>query len=181
MSYKEQNEILQRIREVEKTINFNLATTTNSISEQVKELKSNLNLLNSKIQSLEINYNEYKLKVDKIDDFISFKNKTIDQITNHEIKINTLQNDFGNLRTKYDKMLIDNLTVPGFIGEFCKYKTISEYLNFNIKELNSLIIFKNDSINDLKCFNNKIDKLIKQFTNSLDMYSDRQNNVLNDF
>ena len=61
MSYKEQNEILQRIREVEKTINFNLATTTNSISEQVKELKINLNLLNSKIQSLEINYNEYKL------------------------------------------------------------------------------------------------------------------------
>ena len=32
-------------------------------------------------------------------------------------------------------MLIDNLTVPGFIGEFCKNKTISEYVNFNIKEL----------------------------------------------
>ena len=65
MSYKEQNEILQRIREVEKTINFNLTTTTNSISEQVRELKSNFDLLNSKIESLEINYNEYKLKVDK--------------------------------------------------------------------------------------------------------------------
>ena len=65
MSYKEQNEILQRIREVEKTINFNLTTTTNSISEQVRELKSNFDLLNSKIESLEINYNEYKLKVNK--------------------------------------------------------------------------------------------------------------------
>ena len=181
MSYKEQNEILQRIREVEKTINFNLTTITHSISQNVKELKTNFDILNSKIESLEINYNEYKLKVDKIDEFIVFKNKSIDQLTNHEIKINTLQNDFGNLRTKYDKLLNDNLTVPGYIGEFCRYKTIGEYLDFNIKELNSLNIFKNESINDLKNFNNKIDKLIKQFTNSLDMYSDRQINALNDF
>ena len=87
MSYKEQNEILQRIREVEKTINFNLTTTTNSISEQVRELKSNFDLLNSKIESLEINYNEYKLKVDKIDEFISFKNKSIVQIKINDLKI----------------------------------------------------------------------------------------------
>ena len=87
MSYKEQNEILQRIREVEKTINFNLTTTTNSISEQVKEFKSNFDLLNSKIESLEINYNEYKLKVDKIDEFISFKNKSIDKIKINYLKI----------------------------------------------------------------------------------------------
>ncbi len=87
MSYKEQNEILQRIREVEKTINFNFTTTTNSISEQVKEFKSNFDLLNSKIESLEINYNEYKLKVDKIDEFISFKNKSIVQIKINDLKI----------------------------------------------------------------------------------------------
>ena len=57
MSYKEQNEILQRIREVEKTINFNLTTITHSISQNVKELKTNFDILNSKIESLEINYN----------------------------------------------------------------------------------------------------------------------------
>ena len=181
MSYKEQNEVLQRIREIEKTLNYNLTSSTNSINGKVGELELKYETIKSKVESLDSFYNEYKIKADKIDEFLSFKNKSSDQITSHEIKINSLQNEFGVIRTKYDKMISDNLTVPGFIGEFCKYKNIREYIDNNIKEMNSLINFKNQGSLELKNNNNKIETLIKQFTGTLDKFSDRQNIILNNF
>ena len=180
MSYKEENEILERIREVEKTFNYQIASTTNPINGKINEITTKLDLLTAKIETLDTFFNEYKIKADKIDEFIQFKNKTLDQITSHELRINTMSNDITNMRIKYDKLFLDNLTVPGFIGEFCKFKTIRDYLDNNIKEMNALNSFRNDCLVELKSYNRKIENLVKQFTNSLDNFGDRQNTILSD-
>lgn len=91
-----------------------------------------------------------------------------------------MSNDITNMRIKYDKLFLDNLTVPGFIGEFCKFKTIRDYLDNNIKEMNALNSFRNDCLVELKSYNRKIENLVKQFTNSLDNFGDRQNTILSD-
>ena len=180
MSYKEENEILERIREVEKTFNYQIASTTSPINGKINEITTKLDLLTAKIETLDTFFNEYKIKADKIDEFIQFKNKTLDQITSHELRINTMSNDITNMRIKYDKLFLDNLTVPGFIGEFCKFKTIRDYLDNNIKEMNALNSFRNDCLVELKSYNRKIENLVKQFTGSLDNFGDRQNNILKD-
>ena len=180
MSYKEENEMLERIREVEKTFNFQISTIIKPVNEQLNEMTTKLDLLTSKIETLDTYFNEYKIKVDKVDEFLQFKNKTLDQITSHELRINTMSNDISNMRIKYDKLFLDNLTVPGFIGEFCKFKTIRDYLDNNIKEMNVLNSFRNDSLLEFKSYNRKIENLVKQFTGSLDNFGDRQNNILKD-
>ena len=180
MSYKEENEILERIKEVEKTLNFQIANVTTPINDTINQMTTKLDLLTSKLENLDTYFNEYKIKVDKIDEFIQFKNKTLDQITSHELRINTILNDVSNMRLKYDKLFLDNLTVPGFIGEFCKFKTIRDYLDNNIKEMDSLNSFKNDTLLELKSYNRKIENLVKQFTGSLDSFGDRQNNILSE-
>ena len=73
MSYKEQNEVLQRIREIEKTLNYNLTSSTNSINGKVGELELKYETIKSKVEALDSYYNEYKIKADKIDEFLSFK------------------------------------------------------------------------------------------------------------
>ena len=180
MSYKEENEILERIKEVEKTLNFQIANVTTPINDTINQMTTKLDLLTSKLENLDTNFNEYKIKVDKIDEFIQFKNKTLDQITSHELRINSILNDVSNMRLKYDKLFLDNLTVPGFIGEFCKFKTIRDYLDNNIKEMDALNSFKNDTLLELKSYNRKIENLVKQFTGSLDSFGDRQNNILSE-
>ena len=180
MSYKEENEMLERIKEVEKTLNFQIANVTTPINDTINQMTTKLDLLTSKLENLDTYFNEYKIKVDKIDEFIQFKNKTLDQITSHELRINTILNDVSNMRLKYDKLFLDNLTVPGFIGEFCKFKTIRDYLDNNIKEMDSLNSFKNDTLLELKSYNRKIENLVKQFTGSLDSFGDRQNNILSE-
>ena len=172
--------MLERIREVEKTFNFQISTIIKPVNEQLNEMTTKLDLLTSKIETLDTYFNEYKIKVDKVDEFLQFKNKTLDQITSHELRINTMSNDISNMRIKYDKLFLDNLTVPGFIGEFCKFKTIRDYLDNNIKEMNVLNSFRNDSLLEFKSYNRKIENLVKQFTGSLDNFGDRQNNILKD-
>ncbi len=179
MSFKIENEILQRIKEVEKTLNFKFEESLLSINNKIKDLLGKFDSVNQKVEILDNNYNEFKVKTDKIDEIIVFKNKSIDQLNTHELRINQLITDAASMRTKYDKMFIDNFTVPGFVGEFCKFKTIRDYIENNIKEMVVLNSYKDQSIIDLKSYGTKIENLIQQFTGSLDKFSDRQKEILN--
>ncbi len=179
MSFKIENEILQRIKEVEKTLNFKFEESLLSINNKIKDLLGKFDSVNQKVEILDNNYNEFKVKTDKIDEIIVFKNKSIDQLNTHDLRINQLITDAASMRTKYDKMFIDNFTVPGFVGEFCKFKTIRDYIENNIKEMVVLNSYKDQSIIDLKSYGTKIENLIQQFTGSLDKFSDRQKEILN--
>ncbi len=179
MSFKVENELLGRIKEVEKTLNFNFEKSLLAVNNKIKELITKVDSMSEKVETLDNNFNEIKVKGDKIDEFIVFKNKSLDQLTSHEIRINQLIADTSFMKTKYDKMFIDNFTVPGFVGEFCKYKTIRDYIESNIKEMSLINSFKEQSVVDIKNYGSKIENLIKQFTGSLDNFSDRQKETLN--
>ena len=179
MSFKVENELLGRIKEVEKTLNFNFEKSLLAVNNKIKELTTKVDSMSEKVETLDNNFNEIKVKGDKIDEFIVFKNKSLDQLTSHEIRINQLIADTSFMKTKYDKMFIDNFTVPGFVGEFCKYKTIRDYIESNIKEMSLINSFKEQSLVDIKNYGSKIENLIKQFTGSLDNFSDRQKETLN--
>ena len=179
MSFKVENELLGRIKEVEKTLNFNFEKSLLAVNNKIKELITKVDSMSEKVETLDNNFNEIKVKGDKIDEFIVFKNKSLDQLTSHEIRINQLIADTSFMKTKYDKMFIDNFTVPGFVGEFCKYKTIRDYIESNIKEMSLINSFKEQSLVDIKNYGSKIENLIKQFTGSLDNFSDRQKETLN--
>ena len=179
MSFKVENELLGRIKEVEKTLNFNFEKSLLAVNNKIKELITKVDSMSEKVETLDNNFNEIKVKGDKIDEFIVFKNKSLDQLTSHEIRINQLIADTSFMKTKYDKMFIDNFTVPGFVGEFCKYKTIRDYIENNIKEMSLINLFKEQSLVDIKNYGSKIENLIKQFTGSLDNFSDRQKETLN--
>ena len=179
MSFKVENELLGRIKEVEKTLNFNFEKSLLAVNNKIKELTTKVDSMSEKVETLDKNFNEIKVKGDKIDEFIVFKNKSLDQLTSHEIRINQLIADTSFMKTKYDKMFIDNFTVPGFVGEFCKYKTIRDYIESNIKEMSLINSFKEQSLVDIKNYGSKIENLIKQFTGSLDNFSDRQKETLN--
>ena len=62
----------------------------------------------------------------------AFKNKVNDMLLTHEIRINNNIKDIANFSSKYDKIISENFLVPGFVGPSCQYKTLSEYIIFNI-------------------------------------------------
>ena len=98
-------------------------------------MKTSLNELNIKftdIESINKNLTEslatINVKLDNFKELESFKKKAESQLITHEIRINNTMKDLNDAKFKYDKIYIDNLSVPGFIGGKSQYKTMGEYI-----------------------------------------------------
>ena len=122
--------------------------------------------MSSEYKHLTSNTSEYKFKLDKVEQFSSFQNKANDLLTTHDIRINSMMSELSSAKIKYDKIFIDNLTVPGYIGEYSQYKTLREYLSVNISQVSSLVTYKDKMDLDLKQYKDKLESLIFQFTQS---------------
>ncbi len=117
-------EVLQDIREIEKQLQeqinkkfFQLEKKNNSLIENFNKIKDNNEYI---LESITLQ----KLKLEKFSDYETFKNKIESMTTAHEIRINSVINEVFNFKIKYDKIIKDNLTVPGFVGQSCQYKKV---------------------------------------------------------
>ena len=171
---EEENSQLSLVNNLERKITLKIEKLEYSLSKKIEELTTQLETTNTKFDHAISKQNENKLKMEKIESLLAFQNKANDMLTTHEIRINNAIKDLENAKYKYDKIFIDNLTVPGYIGEFCTFKTMRDYIDNNIKEMSSLNQFKNKSDMDLKEYKTKLESLIKQFTQSLNQFSSQQ-------
>ena len=92
----------------------------------------------------------------------SFKKKAESQLITHQIRINNIISDLKESKYKYDKIFIDNLSVPGFIGPQTQYKTIGEYLYNNIQNISSLNTIKEQMSKDIKEVKIRIENINKE-------------------
>ena len=134
-------ELLKEIRISENKI----LDTIKKQTQEINHLKNDRilkfeSIANKNKEILESIVNQ-KMKFEKIDEFEMFKTKINDMIITHDIRINNSINEISQMKTKYDKIFTDNLTIPGYVGPSCKYKSISEYIYANISEISKL---KND-------------------------------------
>jgi len=84
--------------------------------------------MTSKTITVEVKTNSKEIKVEKITDLVKFKDEAEDYIFNIKEKIMTINSDLEIACTKYDKIFIENLEVPGIIGEYNKYKNLRDYI-----------------------------------------------------
>ena len=89
------------------------------------------------------------------------------------------------MKTKYDKIVLDNLLLSGVIGPSCSYKNLSSFLKNHISDFKKLKA-ENDMIkNETKDFRIKLEGASKNITNLIDSGILRCNNYtdsrINDF
>jgi len=163
LNFKDQ--VLKDIRQFEERVSKTVDSKLRDLNLNFKRSQEQLNNLtekNGKIFNSIINTN---MQIDKISMLEQFKNKVDSILITHEIRINNSLNDINALRTKYDKALLDNLLVPGFIGPSCQFKNLGEYINYNISEVSKVKSEKEmikSSFKDLKI---KTDTSIKTILN----------------
>jgi len=90
-------------------------------------------------------------------------NKTNDQIITHEIRINNLSQDFIKSVQKYDKIYLDNLELPGYIGKFAKFKNCQSFFDFLIREIDKINLYKEKNNLDIKNNKDRLENTIKSF------------------
>ena len=176
---KFQDEILSFLKNRDNYF-FNLITTYKDqikLSEKKYENLANLIKLNyEEILSSQASLNN---RLDKFNSYESFVAKTNDNITSHEIRINNLREDYTKTVQKYDKIYLDNLELPGFIGRCAKYKNCQLFFEDVIKEINKFNSYKEKNNLDLKAYKEKLEYNIKTFRNLLNNNNDTQIKYIN--
>ena len=179
------DEIYQKLRELEKKINDE--TTT-----QKDELNSFYNKTDEKIAHILTNNREIiesvvseKINYEKIHALENFKNKADGILISHEIRINNNNKDINNMKAKYDRVIVDNLSVPGYVGSTCQYKNIGEYIVSTINEFSRFKYEKDFLKQETKELKTKMDNMFKQIIslvdNSVERCKEYTNNEITEY
>ena len=174
------DDILQFFAERDKYI----VNLINTYQEKITKTENNYKDLTCRISNnySDILSSQAKInnRLDKLNSYDSFVNKTNDQLISHEIRINNMREDHTKSVQKYDKIYLDNLELPGYIGKFAKYKNCQLFFDDVIKQLSNLNTYKEKNILDLKSYKDKLENIIKTFNTLVDNNNKSQIKYIND-
>ena len=158
----------------------------NKIKSYQSQIESTENKYENLTNKITLNYQEIlssqaslNNRIDKMNSYEPLVLKANDNLTSHEIRINNLREDFTKFTQKYDKIYLDNLELPGFIGRCAKYKNCQLFFADVIKEINKFNNYKEKNTIDLKAYKEKLEQYIKTFRTLMDNNNKSQMNHIN--
>ena len=177
MSKKEmylfKDEILNKLRELETKF-------FDEVSRKNSDINLNLNTFNEKVNSIiESNnkmiaaFTSQKLNVEKISQ-LDIRGKHMDEIiTTHDVKISSMTSEIDKMRFKYDKMIGENLIIPGFIGVGCSFRNLREFVVNSIIDIKKLKEEKEILKSQEKELKSKVELMLKNMTSMIEYNSAR--------
>ena len=156
-----QNELLGDIKNAEIRVNDKIRILNQSFEEnkvfneqKIKILEKTLNALIQKFEALpKIDPSKDKKDENKI---LLLNKKIEDSETRLEIKIKDLNTNLKESIYKYDRAIIDNLTIPGLIGPKAPFKTVRHLLETTYKKIMDSSKVKEKQEFDLKLYKEKL-------------------------
>ena len=180
-----QNEVFKDIKELEKKLNEKISTITSNIDSNKLSADNNYQKFTEKISQIihMVETAEERLKIDE--QLSSFKKKIDDILCMNKAKITSLEKEINKITFKYDKIFLDNLTVPGVIGTACPFQTLSAFIEYSNKKIKELLIEKSKQNTDMRTYKDKLEIIIasfnKQIKNIEAQYIDYCNGRLKDY
>ena len=139
------------------------------INDSIQNYSQKINKLTDGEKRLIEQFADIKYKTDKIEILSDKLSEISDRLTTCEIRLNNLSKDFREAVSKYDDLFLDNMTVPGKIGKYCKYKNIKEFLSYTFNKFNEFDLKKESDAAKTKYNLEKIDKFIKKINFEMDI------------
>lgn len=158
---KFEEQILKSFKEIEQKIIDKIDKKESEINEILNDFEHKFNNMFHNHESIKESFLNYNIYKNKIADLESFKNKADNILISHEYRISNNISEIGSLKGKYDSIITENLLVPGYIGVSCKYKNLSDYISYNIVELNKIKTDKDDRKKEIKELRGRYDNLMK--------------------
>ena len=153
--------------------------------DKINSLQFKTDINNKKIEelseTLETNYNtflskqvELSTKLEKLKSYDSFVNKANDKLISQEIRLNNIKDDLTLNFQKYDKIFLENLIVPGYIGKGAKYCNCKIFFSEVIKEIDKFNTYKEKNMLDISSYKDRLENIIKTFQYIVDNYNNSQ-------
>ena len=168
-------ELLKEIKKLEKKFTDLHKKESENINEDILTPLDKINIMLKKTGEMFQAITEQQFKIDKIPELEAFKSRMNDTIISHDIRLKSLSKDVEDITFKYDREISQNLTVPGFIGPSCRFKSMSEYLLFTIDDLTKIKMEKELMKKEEKELKSRLDSMVKSVLNLVDNSVKRSN------
>ena len=129
------NDILKDIRNLDKKISEQIKKKNDLYDSALEDLIKKLEKLEKENNASSYSIIEMKSKLSGFNDFFSFRQNIDNKIYNHEMKIKIFFDEINRIKTKYDRIIEDNLIMPSIIGINSKFKNLGDYINYINKEI----------------------------------------------
>ena len=175
---KELNKFKDDILSYLRTRDYFYMEKLNNLKTQSDKNERNFESLNEysykNLNSINASQLEIQSKLEKLSTYDAFVNKANDKLISHEIRINCLREDLTKNVQKYDKIYLDNLEVPGYIGRCSKYPNCKIFFTELIKEMDKLITYREKNTLDLCTYKERLENIIKTFQSLVENNNDSQ-------
>ena len=182
------DETLKAIREIEKLLLEKMKLKSAETESKIADFDIKLSKFQEINKRMYDSLIEQQVFLEKINYLNDFKSKTETRLISFDVKLTNFLSDLINIKSRYDKIFLENLTVPGIIGTSCKYRSISDYINDSIKTSDQLKLEKElikKQITELasknEVFENKIKASIENSISSCKLYTDKKIKELKNF
>ena len=182
------DETLKMIREMGKQLFEGLKQKSLELDSKIAEIESKISRYKDTNKRMYDIILEQKVYIEKIKNLTDFKTKTETRLLSFDIKLSNFFSELVNFKSHYDKIIVDNLTIPGVIGVSCKFNTIADYISDNINK-NKLAHNEQEKIkNDIHVLKKSCENLGKSLNGTVDvavatskLYADARNKELKSF
>ena len=182
------DETLKVVREMSKQLFEGVRQKSNELDSKITELESKLLKYKESNKRMFDIILEQKVYLEKIKNFSDYKSKTETRLLEFDIKLSKFFSELVNFKSHYDKIINENLNIPGIIGVSCKYNTIADYIADTINK-NKLFHSEQDRIkNEIFLIKKNNENLEKSLNGVIDvsvstskMYADARNNEIKNF
>ena len=172
--------ILSLLKERDKIILNKLSEYKNNTEKIKSDFISQNKISNTKFSKIIETQALMTSRLDQLSDYENFVTKTNDKLVSHEVRLTNIRNDFSLATQKYDKIYLDNLELPGYIGRCAKYKNCQVFFLDVIKDLAKLNIYREKNIIDLKMYKDKLETIISSMNSILDNNNESQIKYINE-
>ena len=142
----------------------------NKITSSMKELENKIRIILDKTNHTFEQISFIKVQTEKIDGIEKSILNHNEHIIDNDVRIGSIRKDLDNACFKYDKIYLNNLIVSGYIGEYCKYKNLKEFLEHAITKLNQFEIFKQKEEIMFKDFKKETETRITNLSKLVDSF-----------
>ena len=157
-----QNEVLNDLKKLEIQFDSRITGINQLLLTKTSEYDSKISRLFENVTELIAQMAQRKFDNERVEDLLKMKNKFNDQIIENSSKISIMNKTMENALFKYDKIILDNLNVPGLIGRGSKFKNCADYFKYIDKEMEINQKFKEEGITNLKAFSEKVESKLKK-------------------
>lgn len=154
------DEVLKDFKEFKKNFDEKYQTINNEIKDSLDLFNNKLSSFNSKLLEISSQIITDSISKEKISELVAFQKEAESIMTSNKNKI-IMNNEVTENRINYiEKLLKSSVLFPGLIGTNCKYKYLSEFVEYIYKQIIGLNESKEKSNQDFRLFKSKVENFM---------------------